>query len=97
MVYVKRKPRRNLSRTPLLITGSRYPWDLVGDSKQMYSKCCIVHDRLLVQDWLVEYKKKIHPGGWLYYVEKVLDKVGPEAESSDEEFKPSPPKKPMQV
>lgn len=83
MVNVKCKPQRRMRRTPLLMTCNSKPWSYVKEDT-VYENRCFMYKDLQRQDWLYEYKKKIHPKGWLYYVSAVA------ARMNEPEVVPSP-------
>lgn len=74
MVNVKCKPQRRMRRTPLLMTCNSKPWSYVKEDT-VYENRCFMFKDLRKQEWLYEYKKKINPKGWLYYVRSVAARL----------------------
>lgn len=79
MINVKCKPQRRLRRTPLLMTCNSKPWSYVGEDN-VYENRSYMYKDLNKQDWLFEYKKKINPKGWLYYIETITNRLDEPAE-----------------
>lgn len=74
MVNIKCKPQRRLRRTPLLMSCNSKPWSYVKED-EVYENRCYMYKDLTKQEWLYEYKKKINPKGWLYYIESIANRL----------------------
>ena len=93
MVNVKNKPARRLTRTPTLFTCNTMPWTFVGQYPIYESRCKIYQD-LTAQDWIPQYKRKIHPLGWLFYVQTIMRTKGYDTSSDSDssiDFQPEVP------